>query len=367
MSQTLSRMQALVLGIVVLVAVAGGATGLAAIAAKQGLWAETFEVRVQLAEAHDIAPGTPVRIRGIEAGQVVAVEDAEEAVVVRMKLDARYRGKLYANGTAGIQATGLLGSKIVAIAPGTAASGPLANDTLAASNVHDVAEKLNAVADEAAKLLRDVRTGKGTLAKLVQDDELYNDLKGVAKKADSAVGKVEAEVSNVRDAVKQGQETFRSVKQGTDALQRLPLVRSYVEDAAGILVKPTHHRDALTYNAIDLFEPGTAILTGAGKDHLNHAATWVKDAATDKSEIAVAALCDPNDAAQTSASAAELTRRQAAAALAHLRDQKAHKTGFWTWRNRTCTPIGLGMGPSPVVSTEPLPASYLQVVVFTPR
>ena len=44
------------------------------IADKQGFGADTVELTAGFPEAHDITPGTPVRIRGVDAGQVIAVE-----------------------------------------------------------------------------------------------------------------------------------------------------------------------------------------------------------------------------------------------------------------------------------------------------
>jgi len=380
-SQNLSRWQAAVLGLVVLTSVALGGAGLVAVAARQGVWADTFEVAAQFPEAHDVAPGTPVRVRGVEAGQVVAVEYPETdgpaaAVTVRMRLDAKYRGRVFADGKAQVQSTGMLGSKVVALTPGTPAAGPLPEGgSLAAAKALDMAaaaEKVAAVADEAEKLLKDIRTGDGTLGKLVKDDALYTDLKGlageargVAKKADAAVGKVEAEMAGVRGFVSDGRETLRSVKQGTDALQRLPVVRNYVEDAAALMTRPDCRRDAAAYNAADLFEPGTAILTEPGKGHLNFVTEWLKGVRNDKAEVVVAALCDPADKGQTPASAAELTKKQAEAVAEYLKASGAHKMGWWT--RRKITPLGLGTGPSPVVEKDPLPPSYVQVLLFTPQ
>ena len=147
-----------------------------------------------------------------------------------------------------------------------------------------------------------MRTGDGTLAKLIRDDALYDDLKGLAgdtrqmvKRADSAVGRVEGEVDNVQRFVADGRDTLRSVKQGTDAMQRLPIVRGYVEDAAALLVRPTHRREANTYNTVHLFEPGTAIMTDEGRMHLGVVVEWLKGVQDDKAEVVVAALCDAND------------------------------------------------------------------------
>src|SRR5689334_18074199 len=114
MSQTLTRWQAVMLGLVVVAAVSLGAFGLYRVAAKQGLWADTFEVAVEFPEVNDVSPGTPVRVRGVDAGQVVGISypptDAPgSAVSLNLRLDAKFAGRLFADATARIQSTGLLG------------------------------------------------------------------------------------------------------------------------------------------------------------------------------------------------------------------------------------------------------------------
>ena len=387
MSQSLSRRQAAVLGLVIVLALALGAGGTALIAARQGFWTETTEVTVGLPDANDIAPGTPVRIRGVEAGQVVAIEypdhdGPDAAVIVRMKLDKKYEGRIYADATAEVHSTGLLGSKVIAIRPGSPGSGPLADGRLKAAETPDLAKSaaklgtaadaLTKTADETRELVHEVRTSNGTVSKLVRDDELYRELKGLAtdsramvQQANAAVGKVEGEVTNVQKFVSDGRDTLRSVKQSTDAVQRMPIVRTYVEDATAILVRPDWRREMLSYSTADLFEPGTAILTDAGRQHLANLTPWLGGLNNDRAELVVAALCDPNDKAQTSASAGELTRKQAEAAVEFLKAQGAHKIG-WVSRRKVAA-VGLGFGPAPVVEKEPLPPSYLQVLVFTPQ
>jgi phospholipid/cholesterol/gamma-HCH transport system substrate-binding protein len=391
-SQSLSRWQAVLLGAVVALAVGMTGVGLSQIAARQGLWADTFEVSVGFAEVHDVGPGTPVRVRGVEAGQVVAVEypdhDGPDAVVMlRMKLDAKYAGRLYADARAQVHSTGIIGSKVIAVSPGNPATGPLSDGRLLAVETQDlaktaakleaVADKIAGAADEAKLLVREVRTGDGTLGKLIRDDSLYADLKGLAKdtrqmvkQADAAVGKVEGEVDNVQRFVSDGRDTLRSVKQGTDALQKLPIVRGYVEDAAALLVRPTHRREANTYNTVHVFEPGTAILTDEGRHHMTAVVAWLRGLQDNRAEVVVATQCDPNDKSQTSASAAELTRKQSEAVVEFFKTQGVHRIGIGSRigvaSGRKMTPVGLGFGPSPVVEKEPLPPSYVQILLFTP-
>lgn len=380
MSQSLARWQAVILGLVVVSAVALGGFGLARIAAKQGLWADTVEVAVGFPEVHDIAAGTPVRIRGVDAGQVVAVEvpdstDPNAAVTLRLKLDAKYADRLFADATARIQSTGLLGAKVIAIHPGTPAAGPLVGAIrgTATPELADAAAKLRDTAAEAELLLRDIRKSEGTLAKLLKDDDLYRDLKDLTaetrtfvKRADTTVTAVESELPAVRDFVRDGQETLRSIKTGTDAIQKMPVIRSYVENPTSLLVRPAHSRHRMAYLADDLFEPGTAVLSETGRMHLVAASAAIGMVRSDRSEIVIASFHDPEARDQTPDSALGLTRARSDAVAAFLRLTGVHKTSLWK-SNVKITPLGMGMSPSPVVETSPQASSRVEVLTFTPN
>lgn len=393
MSHSLSRGQAVLLGFVVVAALVAGGYGVARIADKQGFWAETTEVTVGLAEAHDVAPGTPVRIRGVDAGQVVAVEYPDHdgpgaEVTVRMELQSRFASRLYADATARVHSAGVFGSKVIAIQPGDPAQGPLASGRLrglksfgvdeavadlrdTASEVKNLAADAKATSVEARGLLSDVRQSDGTIAKLLKDDDLYQDLKSIAaetkglvKRTDKAIDTVDAEMANLKGFVNDGRATLRSVRQGTDAIARLPIIRGYVQDANALLVRPAHTRSRMSYDARDLFQPGTAILTDGGRKHLDAVATWLRGVENDDAEVVVVAFADPEDPSQTPGSAFEVTKKQSEVVIEFLKDQGIHKLG-WTSR-RKMTPLGMGATPSPVVEKEPLPASNLQVLLFTP-
>lgn len=380
MSQSLSRVQALVLGLVVVLGLTAGGYGLFRVADKQGLWTDTTELTVGFPEAHDITPGTVVRIRGVDAGQVVAVEypdhdGPDAAVTVRMKVDAKFAGRLYADASAIAHSTGIVGSQVIAVHPGTAATGPLVGGRLAAKEAPSLAQaagKLNDAADEVRGLVRDARGGSGTLGKLLTDDKLYTEITSLAqdsramvKRADGAIDAVESKVSDVDRFVQDGRDTLRSVRQGTDAVRKMPIIRGYVTDAAALLVRPALKRDAMIFNVKDLFEsPGSAILSGTGETHLTNVAGWVKESSA-KSEVVVAGLCGVGDKTQTAESAAELTKKQAEVVLEYIKASRAHRTGWFS--SREATALGLGFGPSPVATDPSDPTySYVQIVLFSP-
>ena len=220
------------------------------------------------------------------------------------------------------------------------------------------------MADEAEKLLKDVRAGKGSAGKLLADEGLYNDLTGLAKDARAAVNTINGEAGKVERFVADGRDTLRSVKQGTDAIAKLPLVRGYVEDATAILVRPTHRKEEFTFNVIDLFETDSAILSEVGREHLKNLAEMIRAASTPKTELVIVTQHDPMDPRQTAASAWELTKKRSEVAAEFLKQQKAHRISWMS--SRTVTALGLGTGASPVVPDRPLPPSHVQVILFTP-
>ncbi|MDB5306689.1 MAG: mce related protein [Gemmataceae bacterium] len=401
MSQSLSRRQAVVLGLVVLAALGLGGYGVYRVADRQGFWADTAEITVGFPEAHDITPGTPVRVRGVDAGQVVAVEYPDHdgpggEVTVRMHLRSRYVNRLYADATAQVYSAGVFGAKVIAVSPGTPAAGPLAAGRLrglkpfsmdeAVAEVRDLAREAKDTAGEVKKLaadarttsaearglIKDVREGDGTLGRLVKDDDLYRDLKDIAadaktlvKRTDKAVGTVETEMAGLKGFVADGRDTLRSVKQGTDAVAKMPIIRGYVEDAAALLTRPAHARDRMVYESGDVFRAKSAVPSEGGKTHLMAIANWLRTVKDARAEVVVVAFSDPNDRDQTPASALEMTKKQSEAVVEFLKAQGVHKIG-WTSR-RKIIPLGMGMNPSPVVEKDRLPPSNVQVLLFTPQ
>ncbi len=393
MTESLSRWQAAVLGVVVLAAVGAGGYGLVRVADRHAFGADAAELAVGFPEAHDVGPGMPVRVRGVDAGEVAAVEYPDHdgpgaEVTVRLRVRKDLAARLYADAAARVLAGGVFGTKVVAVDPGNPAAGPLVAGRLkglppvgldqavaearaVAAEVKALAADARATSAEARALVKDVREGNGSLGKLVKDDGLYHDMKGLTadartavRNADAAVGAVQGEVASLRGFVADGRDTLRSVKQGTDAISRMPLIRSYVEDSAALLVRPTMRRDRRVYAAGDLFQAKSAILHDAGVGHLDQVAPWVAGHTDSRTEMVVVAYSDPADPEQTSASALETTRKQAEAVVEFFRSRGLHKMG-WTTR-RKMTWLGMGQGPSPVVERENLPASNVQVLMFSP-
>ena len=380
MTQSLNRVQAIILGLVITIALGLVFTGMAAIGRKQGLWSDTTEITVQFPEVHGITPGTPVRIRGMEVGYVSSIDYPTldgplAAVTLRMKVDSKYSSRIYADALAQVHSIGLLGSNVIAIQPGSPTSGPLVEGRLSAKATRDLyheAAKLGAAADEVSALVRDARHGNGTLSRLLHDESLYSEITGltkdsraVVKRASDAVDVAEKKADEVDQFVKDGRVTLRSFKQGADAVQSLPIIRDYVVDAKKILLRSDCVRDDVTYLITDLFEPNTAILTEDGKQHLLSVANWVRSVKNPKAEIVIVAQGDSTAKEISPDEAYEQSRKQAEVVTDFLKANKAFKVGWFS--SRKATALGLGQSPSPVGVQKDPTTSLLQVIVFTPQ
>ena len=352
MSRSLSKMQALVLGCVVLIGGLLGTWGLFQIGDRQRLWADSFVLKVGFPHLQGVTVGTPVRVRGLEAGVVAAVElpaaDRPDApLVLRFKLDHRFRPLVFADATAAIVQEGMIGAKVVEIDPGHRDRGPTADGAeIAARHTPELADLLV----QTQKMVAEVRDGQGTIGKLLKDDRAYAEAVSALKDA--------------RRLMERSQDAAQSIKQDADAIKRLPLVRSYVEDSTALLVRPAHDRHRQWVHSDELFEPGRAVLTAAGREKLNDLAAWLNGLKPSGSDVVIAAYADPATAASPAAALA-LTQKQSEIVTAYLKDtHKVHKLGWF--RSRDVRPIGLGTDAPPDNETG-LPPARVELIVFVPQ
>src|SRR6185312_16755255 len=108
--------------------------------------------------------------------------------------------------------------------------------------------------------------------------------------------------------LQQGRETMVSIGQSADAVKHLPVVRDYVEDPTGLLVRPNCERNRQYFAEAELFEPGRAVLTAQGRERLDGLAPWLEGMKHKGSEVVVVSYADPSKSKQKLAQA--LTRQQ---------------------------------------------------------
>ena len=418
MSRNLSRTQASLLGFLVLVTLALGGSALLILNERSGWGGGSIHVLVGFPDINGVEVGTRVRIQGMDAGEIEAIlppDDPGQPVKLQLRIAGKYRHLLREDTKVQIASENLLAGKVVRILPGSAQAklvedqgflqADIQPDTLegiarAAAKLNslltevdgamqnfrknegsvtqdlvDATRKLNTVLTKADAALDGIDKGQGTLGKLVKDESLYkeltetllqvkaaiHDVRGgegtLAKKSNDAYAEAMASLQDVRRMV-------NSVKQNSDAIKALPVVRSYVVDNNKELIRPDCKRYRLWYAEKDLFEPGKAVLTEIGKTRLDEAAVWLNQHNDNGSEILVASFAEPSQQADF---AQAVTLKQSEVAVEYLRSKKVHHTGWWWWSTRPIRGIGCGNNPSPIPETEKVPAARMELLVFVPH
>jgi phospholipid/cholesterol/gamma-HCH transport system substrate-binding protein len=421
MSRSLTSLQALVLGAIVVAALglAGGTLWL--LEQRRGLGSDAFIVHVGFRDIGGVEVGTRVRVQGIDAGEVTAILPPDvpgEPVRLRLRLKGTLHHLVSRDARVQIANEHLLTGKVLRILPGSSAE-PVADGAALTSlespelldTVAQAAQKLNGLLADAeatlvamrqgegsagkigqdltqatAKLnqvlgkvdetLSGVQRGEGTLGKLLKDEKLYRDLVSTIGQVQTALDDIQSGNGTLGKLVKNNEvyaealtslqevrKMVASVKQNADAIKALPVVRSYIVDAHRELVRPECKRTRRWFPEADLFEPGRAVLTAAGKGRLDSAAAWLNEQKDSGSEIVVAGFADPKHQAEF---ALTLTQKQSQVVVDYLRgEHRVHRLSFWSSRNVKA--VGVGANPPPTPEIEVLPAARIELLVFVPE
>lgn len=154
----------------------------------QELFKKTFRISAVFKDVSGLQPGNNVRFSGLDVGIVKDVyQVTDTSVRVDMQVEEGTRKFIKANSIASIGTDGLMGNKIVIIAPGTGNGPVIQNDeTIRAAvpiNFDDVLSKLKTTGDNAASItddlaviIKNIRNGKGTIGMLFSDTVFAHNL-----------------------------------------------------------------------------------------------------------------------------------------------------------------------------------------------
>lgn len=281
------------------------AVGLFMIGSRRMLFGNTFKVHAEFASIAGLDNGALVRVAGLQAGEVEAIQVPTRPSArfrVRMRIREDVHPLIRLDSVASIQNDGLVGNKFIQIEPGSERSVVVAAEgTIQSTEPFDIADlmarmsetidtvnkaivdvtveldgalsSIAATADTAKVLMDDVgrdaraivssgqrvaadlqtivanvKSGRGTVGQLLNDDALYQRARSIATDAEKAMANVRAATEEARAAIadfrgKEGpvtgltadlQQTLMSARdamsdlaENTEALKRSFLFRGY--------------------------------------------------------------------------------------------------------------------------------------------
>ena len=327
------------------------AGGVALIARRHWQVQPTFVVRGEFPKVGGLAVGDKVRVQGVDAGVVAAIEPPKVpggSVVVVLRVDDRLRSLVRSDAVATIASEGVVGGKIVEIVPGEPDAAPLpvggtlrteapteladllADARSALARVESVAEAAEVGIGEVNAIAATIRSGRGTIGRLIADDEAYQKLVAVTDRGERALVALDENL----DAMK-----------GLWPLSGYFRERGY-DDAERVLYRPDARRDGRTIPADRLFEPGSAVLKRGGREELDEFARWFKARSwPNRTEVVVAAFTQAGRSIEP-AQARILAEGRARAVRAYLDDRHGLFALSW-FRTRKSAAAGfVGDGES---------------------
>jgi phospholipid/cholesterol/gamma-HCH transport system substrate-binding protein len=155
---------------------------------QEGFFWQRYHLKTRFTNVQGLKTGAVVRVAGVEVGKVTDVAFAGAEVEVTMQVSDTMKSRLTDHSRASIGSLSLLGESVVDISPSSEGA-PIGDwgyvrASQSPRQLADVAENASLGLQEATRLLRDVREGKGTMGRLFTDDKLYHDIDGLVAAAE---------------------------------------------------------------------------------------------------------------------------------------------------------------------------------------
>ena len=188
---------------------------------KKSLFTSTFNVHGMFKNVNGLQVGNNVRFAGINIGVVEDIQiKTDSSVNVVLTLNEDVRKFIKKDAKLSIGSDGLMGDKLVVIAPGGMTSNEPVNggDQLAAVNPMDVDKiisKFTKIANNAgdlveglASIVNKVNSGKGSIGRLLNNDKMARNMENTVKQAQTTMANVHKTTGTLNEDLKAAQSNF---------------------------------------------------------------------------------------------------------------------------------------------------------------
>jgi len=168
------------IGIMAVVATLIAASLILTLSGVAGMWWQRYHLKVRFANAAGVNQGSIVRVAGLKVGSVTNIEFVGSEIEMTLELRKENQQRVRSDSRATIGSMSLLGEGAVDITAtstgqpvpdwGYVVAGPVV------ATLPDVTAQASAGITDLNAVLHDIRLGKGTVGKLMTDEQLYQEL-----------------------------------------------------------------------------------------------------------------------------------------------------------------------------------------------
>jgi phospholipid/cholesterol/gamma-HCH transport system substrate-binding protein len=155
----------------------------------KGFFWQRYHLKSRFTNVAGLKPGSPVRLAGVDVGDVDAVDLYGDQVEVVFQVNKIYRDRITTASIARLGSVSLLGESAVDISPaGTGTPIPewgYVPQGKPPAQLSDITDQASQGVTELTGLIRDIRAGRGTVGKLMTDEQLYAELNRFALSANA--------------------------------------------------------------------------------------------------------------------------------------------------------------------------------------
>jgi phospholipid/cholesterol/gamma-HCH transport system substrate-binding protein len=168
------------IGVLTIVAVTIAIATIFLLTGARGFFWQRYNLKTQFGSVAGLKAGSPVRVAGVEVGLVKSVDLVGDKVDVSFEVNKEMRPRITDRSTATLGSVSLLGESAVDITPASNGT-PIPDwgyvpERATRGMLSTMAPEASEGIEQITKLVADVRQGKGTVGKLMTDEQLYNEM-----------------------------------------------------------------------------------------------------------------------------------------------------------------------------------------------
>lgn len=210
----------------------------------------TAIVRTQMASADGLRKGAEVRLSGkkvgsvreINFGQIPSSQNSQSNIEIIMEIDGKLDGRpaverIRTDSMAVLKSAGVLGDNVIDIIPGTNAGEPIRDGDIipseAQKSVGDIINAaqtavthLNLIAADIKDMTGNMKAGRGTIGKFLNDESFYINLDSAVRQAESLMQEIKAGKGSMGQFVSDP----ALYKQATETISQLRSISDQVEN-----------------------------------------------------------------------------------------------------------------------------------------